>query len=207
MKDILEGRLAPGQQLVETALASEYGVSRTPIREALQLLVKDGLVSISGGLRVCELTLKEVRDLLQTTQVLQGLSCRLAVMRGTSVQLENLEAVMVDMERAATSGDEIAWKAADQRLHVHISEMADNPSLSRMVRQMEFLIGRVRHLAIHLPGRMTESNVEHRRVVEAIKSRNADLAERAIRDHLAHVEELLLGILENFVVPFKGDRF
>jgi DNA-binding GntR family transcriptional regulator len=118
-----------------------------------------------------------------------------------------LEAIMAQMESAAAQDNISAWIASDKQLHVHISEMADNHSLSRMVRQMEFLIGRVRHLAINLPGRLQESNREHRRVVEAIKMRDAALAEQAIRTHLESGERLLIGILEKFVVPFKGGRF
>ncbi len=205
---ILEGCLTPGQQLLETALAKEYGVSRTPVREALKLLVKGGLAEItSSGIFVTALTVKDVRGLLQTSQALQGLASRLAVERGTEEQMVQLEQILSVMEAATAQGYLQQWIAADKNLHTHIALMGDNKSLVRMVRQMESLVGRVRHLAIHLPGRLAQSNLEHRRIVEAIRARNTELAEQTIQEHLRNGERLIVSILQNFVVPFAGERF
>ena len=206
--DIVEGRLAPGQQLLETALAKELGVSRTPVREALLLLVHEGLaVSTPSGLMVTQLTMRDVQDLMQTAQVLNGLACRLAARRGTEQQMQKLEELMVRLERAADQDDIPGWIPTDRQLHKQIQVMADNRSLLRFASQLDAILARIRPLAIKQPGRLHHSMLEHRLVVDAIRMRDADSAERAMRAHLASTESILMGILENFVVPFKGEYF
>lgn len=206
--EIVEGRLAPGRPLLETALAKELMVSRTPVREALWLLVNEGLaVATSGGVVVTQLTVKEVRDLLQTEEVLDGLACRLAVVRGTDEQMDLLEHIMAQMEEAAKQNDCHKWMEADRQLHEHVAIMADNHPLTRFTGQVNSLLARMRHLSVRQPGRLQEANVENRRVVEAIKLRNGEEAEQAMKEHVRNVERVVVGILENFVVPFKGEPF
>jgi DNA-binding GntR family transcriptional regulator len=206
--DIAEGRRAPGQQLLETALAKELGVSRTPVREALRLLANEGLVvDTSDGFAVAQLTVKEVQDLLQTEQVLDCLACRLAAERGTEEQRSRLEGIMAEMEAAAARGDMAGWMEGDRHLHQCIADMADNHTLSRFIGQVNSLLARMRHLPVRQSGRLEEANRENRRLVEAIKLRDGALAEQAMEDHVRKVERVVLGILENFVVPFAGERF
>lgn len=205
---IVEGQLKPGQQLLETALARDLGVSRTPAREAIHLLIRDGMAEAVGGkVVVTRLTVKAVRDLHLVNQVLMKTSCRLAAVRGTAEQMAILEGLTAEMELAAGHHDLFAWKDYDRRFHLQIGYMADNATLTKMVSQMGFQLARVRHLAILQPGRLEQSIAEHRKVVEAIKRRDADLAERAIEDHMKAGEQVVIQILENFVVPFKGNLF
>ncbi len=206
--DIAEGRLSPGKLLLETALAKELGVSRTPVRDALRLLVNEGLVEDRPeGLVVAHLTVKEVQDLLQTEAALDCLACRLAVQRGTDEQMAALEAIMARMEGAADRDDHEAWMDADRQLHQQIADMADNNSLARFTGQVNTLLARTRHLSVRQPGRLKMSNQENRQVVEAIKARDGELAVQAMEAHLRTVERVILGVLEDFVVPFAGERF
>lgn len=205
---IADMRLAPGQRLREAVLAREFGVSRTPVREALQILVREGLATASpAGIAVTELTVKDVRDFYQTAEVLQGLACRLAAERGTEQQMARLEKTMVEMESAAACNDVARWTVADNLLHEHIVRMADNLVVSNMGRQIETITGRVRYLALHQPGRLQQSTHEHRGMVDAIRARDPELAAQRTQEHLQIVEGLLLGILQNYIVPFKGARF
>ncbi len=206
--EIAEGHLIPGQQLLETALARELGVSRTPVREALRLLVSEGLaMATPEGVAVTDFTVKDVRDLLQTEQVLDGLACRLAVANGTDRQMERLEEIMVQMEIAERDDDISHWRDADRQLHEQIALMADNQPLARFSVQVSTLLGRMRQLSARLPGRPHEANLENRRVVDALKRRDGAEAEQAMQEHVRNVEQAVVGILENFVVPFKGERF
>ena len=203
-----ERRLTPGQPLQQAALARELGVSRTPVREALQLLARDGLaVPGESGVVVAELTVKDVADVLQASSALQALCCRLAAQRGTSAQMAQLEALMAQMEQAAALADLPNWIAADREMDRLVAAMADNRPLARMWATLETPIARVRHLAIRQPGRLQQSIVEHRRVVDAIAARDPDLAERALREHLDSAQRQLMHVLETFVVPFNGERF
>ncbi|HEX2923538.1 MAG TPA: GntR family transcriptional regulator [Chloroflexota bacterium] len=206
--DIAEGRLAPGRLLLETALAKELGVSRTPVRDALRLLANEGLVEDKPeGLVVAQLTVKEVQDLLQTEAALDSLACRLAAQRGTAEQMVGLEEIMARMELAAARCDPAGWMEADRQLHQQIAEMADNNSLARFISQVNSLLARTRHLSVRQPGRLGQANQENRRVVEAIKTRDCEAAVQAMEAHVRNVEQTVLGILENFVVPFAGERF
>lgn len=206
--DIIHGRRPPGQQLLETVLAKELGVSRTPVREALRLLVNEGLVSSEhDGLAVSRFTVKDIRDLLETEAALDCLACRLAAIRGTETQLAHLEEITVLMEQAAASEDRERWMDADWQLHQQIAEMADNRALARMSGQINSLLARMRQLSTRQSGRLDEASRENRLVVEAIKSRDGDRADRAMKEHVAKVEKVVLGILEDFVVPIAGERF
>jgi DNA-binding GntR family transcriptional regulator len=206
--DIGGGKLKPGQQLLETVLAREMGVSRTPVREAIHLLISDGTAEATEGkVVVKELSLKAVRDLRLINRVLMKTACRLAALNHTEEQMSALEVLMAKMEAVTSERDLDTWKDHDREFHLQIACMADNLPLFRMVRQMGFQLTRVRHLAILQPGRLEQSMDEHRRVIEAIKKRDVELAEGAIEDHMDTGDQITFQILENFVVPFKGDRF
>lgn len=205
---ITQGQLGPGQQLRETVLASKLGVSRTPVREAMQLLVNEGLAEVTPtGTRVAELTVKEVEDLFLTAEVLNGLACRLAVIRGDDRALESLDQELAQVEEAALGDDLSRWTIAHNRLHEHILQMAENRSLSRSLGRLSAQMARVRHLDVHQPRRLAESTREHRRIVEAIKARDPEAAEQTSRAHSRESEAIVVGLLRTVVVPFKGERF
>ena len=208
LADIAEGRLSPGQQLLEKELAKAVGVSRTPVREALRMLITEGLaVETPEGVVITQLSLKDVKDLMKTTQVIDGLAARLAAENGSDEQIAELETLVSRLDAAADENDVPRWMEADKRLHKLIQEMADNYSVSRFAGQLDALLGRIRPLAIRQPGRLHQSKLEHRLVVEAIKARDGDRAEKAMRDHLVSTEMVITEILKNFVVPFKGEYF
>ena len=204
---IISGELPPRERLYETVLAKRLKMSRTPVREALQLLVNEGLAEAGpDGVFVAALSVKDIRSLEQANRVLQGLAAELAATEGPEGEAEKLEELMTIMEACASRDDIDGWIAADQAIHRHLFQMSGNRWLSKLLLQMESLIGRVRHIGLRERGRMKEATREHRAIVDAIKSRNAPAAQRAMHDHLTVVEQNLVGILETFVVPWKGDR-
>ncbi len=205
---ILSGELQPRDRLYETVLARRFKMSRTPVREALQRLVNEGLAEAgSDGLAVATLSVEDIRSLEEANRALQSLAAQLAATGGSESDLERLEAFVARMEACAASGDLDGWIAADQDMHRQIFRMCGNRWVWKLLLQMESLIGRVRHIALRRPGRLEESTKEHRIVVDAIKSRNPDLAHQAMHSHLVRTEENLISVLETFVVPLKGERF
>jgi DNA-binding GntR family transcriptional regulator len=204
---ITSGELQPGERLYETALSARFGVSRTPVREALQRLVTEGLAAVGpDGVRVTTLSVKDVRALQQTSRALQSLAASLAALEGTEPDMATLEELMQRMEACAAAHDFRSWAEADVAIHRHIFQMSENPWLSRLLLQMESLIARVRHVMLRQPGRVEEATKEHRLVVEAIKSRDGKAAETAMYDHLLMAEKALIETLEAVVVPWRGDR-
>jgi len=204
---ITSGELQPGERLYETNLSARFGVSRTPVREALQRLVNEGLAEVgTDGVRVTTLSVKDVRSLQQTSRALQSLAARLAASEASEGDMTKLEELMKHMETCAAAHDFKSWAEADVEIHRHIFQMSGNPWLSKLLLQMESLIARVRHVMLRQPGRVEEATDEHRAVVEAIRSRNGKAAEQAMHDHLLMAEQKLIETLETVVVPWRGDR-
>jgi DNA-binding GntR family transcriptional regulator len=183
-------------------------MSRTPVRDALQRLVNEGLAEAGpdGGVYVAVLSVKDIRSLEQTNRALQSLAAQLAASEGSETDMAKLEEMMARMEACAAAQDSSGWIAVDYEIHRHIFQMAGNRWLSKFLLQMEPLISRVRFIDIRRPSRMEESAREHRAVVEAIKARDAEAARQAMYDHLVRTEQNLIEILESIVVPLKGDR-
>jgi DNA-binding GntR family transcriptional regulator len=205
---ISSGELPPRERLYETVLAKRLKMSRTPVREAIQRLVNEGLAEAGAdGVSVATLSVQDVRSLEQANRALQSLAAQLAAATGSEGDLERLEGFIARMEACAVSGDVDGWIAADQEIHRQIFRVCGNRWVWNLLQQMESLVGRVRHISLRRPGRLAESTKEHRVVVDAIKSRAPDLAHQAMHAHLVQTEEILISILETFVVPLKGERF
>jgi len=204
--EISSGALQPRERLYETVLAKRFKMSRTPVREALQRLVNEGLVEAGpDGVCVAALSVKDIRSLEQANRVLQSLAAELAATEGPESDMARLEELMARMEACAGIDDVDGWIAADQAIHRHLFQMSGNRWLVKLLMQMEALIARVRHIGIRGPTRMKDATGEHRRFVDAIKARDSEAARRAMHDHLVLVEQHLVQILETFVVPWKGD--
>jgi DNA-binding GntR family transcriptional regulator len=205
--EISSGALQPRERLYETVLARRLKMSRTPVREALQRLVNEGLAEAGpDGVCVAALSVKDIRSLEQANRVLQSLAAELAATEGSDGDMAKLEQLMARMEACAGRDDIDGWIAADQAIHRLLFQMSGNRWLVKLLVQMEALIGRVRHIGIRGRGRMKEATLEHRTIVDAVRSRDAEAAQRAMHDHLTVVEQHLVEILETVVVPWKGDR-
>jgi len=205
---IVSGELRPRERLYESALARQFSMSRTPVREALQRLMSEGLVAAEPeGLSVATLSVEEIRGLEQVNRALQGLAAETAATTGSPGALDDLEGCMVRMETCAAAGDIEGWIAADREIHIRILKICRNTWLFKFHQQMEAIVSRVRHLALRSPGRLDTSTREHRAFVDAIRSRDGRAAREAMQYHIAQTEENLVRILETFVVPIQGQRF
>jgi len=205
---ILSGELQPRERLYETALAKRFKMSRTPVREALQRLVNEGLAEASpDGVSVATLSVEDIHSLEQANRALQSLAAQLAAVEGSEADLVQLGELMARMEACVATRDLDGWIAADQGIHRQIFRMCRNRWVWKLLLQMESLVGRVRHIALRRPGRLEESTNEHRMVVDAITSRQSEAARQAMHYHLEKTEQNLISVLETFVVPVKGDRF
>jgi DNA-binding GntR family transcriptional regulator len=203
---ITAGELPPGERLYETVLSKRLRMSRTPVREALQRLVNEGLAEARpDGVYVGMLSVADVRSLEQANRALQSLAAELAATAASDGDLEAMEAIMGRMEVCAAGQDIAGWIAADRDLHRHLFQVSGNRWVCRLLLQMEALIARVRHVALRRPGRMDESTAQHRVIVEALKARDRDAARKSMHDHLLLTEQHLAEILE-LLEPFKGKR-
>jgi DNA-binding GntR family transcriptional regulator len=182
------GRLKPGERLREIELAEQAGLSRTPIREALSRLETEGLVAhdATRGVVVAELDYSMMTELYYMREVLEGTAARLVAQHASEVEISVLDDLCQQYEAAL--GDEVALRASNRHFHETLYRCSHNRYLLNMVT--------VLHDALSLLGGTTLDNVEraeetlreHRAVVAAIRARDGDAAEQALRSHirLAH---------------------
>jgi DNA-binding GntR family transcriptional regulator len=191
---ILTNRLLPGERLSVPELARQMNISRSPVREAVQRLVHDGLaVNVPHrGAVVASVDLEDLRHLYAVREVLEGLAARLAALRADPTRLARLGMILEQHERVVSDGDGgPAHVEFDIRYHQAISELSGNPHLQTMLGRIQ---GRA-HLARHslwsgtgAPGIAVQ---EHRRIFEALVARDPEAAERAARDHVVGVLDRL----------------
>lgn len=192
---IREKALGAGEPLKETALSALLGISRTPVREALQLLVQEGLAEAEAGkpIVVATITIQDVLDVVHIRTLLEPELTRLAAENISPHQIEALEAVMKTMERAAEADDLYAWAEADSRFHLIVREACPNRLLGETVVQLRNRVHSMANVDTQTNAdRLKACTREHRQVVEAIQARDGDAARDAIRAHLEALTDSLL---------------
>lgn len=200
-QSIITGRLEPGARLVERELVGMMGVSRTVIREALRQLETEGLIAIipNKGPVVRRLTLDEARDLYSIRAVLEGLAARLFVENGDDAQAEKLEQALEDTAEAYWGGDPARIIETKNRFYDVLFEGAGSETLSSMIGLLHMRIWRWRALGLGHPKRSAERSKESIgnlwAVLEAIRERDADLAEKTMRDEVRRASAEVMRLL------------
>jgi DNA-binding GntR family transcriptional regulator len=194
---ILDGSLAPGARLREEELAREFGVSRTPVREALQQLAANNLVELipHQGAVVARLTTEDILALYVVREVLEGLSARLAALHATDEQVAALSAILDDMDAAARRDDAPALALLNLRFHAELRHIADNRYLDRFLTQVEHAVRRFSQTTSSSPGRTETSIGEHRALVESIRARDPESAEALAIRHMREARQIRLLML------------
>ena len=180
---VVEGRLRPGQHLVETELARQLGVSRQPVREALHRLEAEGWVDLrpNQGAFVHVPTDEEVDQLLDVRELLEVETARLAAVAATKGDLARLRVICHEGEAAVEAGDTGRFVAVNTEFHAELARMAGNAVLAELA---EIVGRRVRWYYRQVaPVRGHESCAEHRDMVEAIEAGDADRASAIARKH------------------------
>jgi DNA-binding GntR family transcriptional regulator len=193
---IIEGVLESGAALSEVVLAGEFGVSRTPVREALKQLQTEGLVVIRPrvGTFVTTPSRREINELFHLKQLLEGSAARLMAQRGSVPELDALKLNVQQADEAVLAGDVDAYAALVHEFHDLIIRGADNDKLSQHYRMMmnQLAYTRLVQTSLSRPGRLVESDAEHHRVLEIILTKDGNTAERVMREHVRASQEALL---------------
>ncbi len=193
--EILSGELKPGSELAEVDLSEKYGVSRGPIREALRQLSAVGLVQLTPRrpaiVRV--FSKKEFLDGYQLREVLEALAVQLAVPRLTATDIDFLVKCTNQMENATQSDDVVKYFESNNTFHRIFIDKCGNAQLREFYDQVTKPMSRYQRWTVQLRGDMRSSLDEHSRVVDAVRSGNAELAAKLMTDHihvpLARLEE------------------
>ncbi len=198
MRDILEGRLAPGERIIETRVAQQFDVSQAPVREALRDLEMFGFIVTAPfrGAVVREMSPDELCQVYPIRAVLEGLAARDAATRIDDRGLATLEKLIDTMRKAASRADNRAQIDADFRFHLAIVDASGNWLLKQYWERMRLAnttlltVARSRHSMMEIADR-------HLPVLEALQAHDPDAAERAMRQHIEEPGHWLRTSLED----------
>lgn len=203
-KLIVEARIKPGERLFQEKLAEMLGISRTPIREALQLLEREGLVRSLGrqGVVVTQLSSKDVEETYDVREVLDGLAARLAADRISDTELVDLRKSLDRMAACAEKGDRRRWLEANQLFHDIIVQVAQNERLIQALAAVRTSLDLFSPFVWSQRDRRDLSNREHLKIYDALISRNAQEAEKLARAHAQMIKQAVLLALK--AEPARG---
>lgn len=191
---IIAGDLQPGAKLSEPELARIFGISRTPVREALRLLEREALVTVvpRRGAQVSTIDPATVEEIYICRAYLYGLAAKLATWSASDDQLKALGTIVDQMEPAVERGDAHAYFELNVRFHERVAELAGNAVLLRMMEQLGRTTLRLRSLSVTLPGRLERSLASHRQLAVAMEQRRPDDAEATVRRFVLEAGEAIL---------------
>ena len=182
---IFRRELEPGSWIDELKIAEEFGISRTPLREALKVLAAEGLVTmkVRRGAYVTEMSEKDLRDVYHLLSLLESDAAGVVAERATPEQLAALAALHAELEAAA--GEREQFFAVNERFHMLLLELADNRWRSQMVADLRKVMKLNRHNSLLKQGRIEDSLNEHRAILAAMVARDAKATAKAMQAHFA----------------------
>ncbi|EON13209.1 GntR family transcriptional regulator [Pandoraea sp. SD6-2] len=193
-KDILEMRLLAGTPVQEVELASNYGVSRTPVREALRQLLDDGLIERDGRFyQVKELTPSDIRDLYEVRESLEATAVRLCVERADDSLIDRLRKLIAEQNEAFKSADLQRFSALDTAFHLTIAEGAGNALLLQQLTVIHEKSCLTRGREYGAPNWIEYSIDEHSRVLSALERRDETIGVAEMIYHIRGVVDLHYG--------------
>ena len=189
--DIVHGRMTPGMALDETAIAAAFGVSRTPIREALRHLQAIGLVETRAprGLVVAGLSEQQLDDMFSVMAEIEGLCARWSAIAMSAAERRQMLELMAESERLVSAGDRDAYAEFNVRFHEAVYRGAHNHFLAELAVTVRQRCAPFRRAQFETLGRLAKSHAEHGAVVEAIQRGDATLAATEMRLHIKVVRD------------------
>ncbi len=190
---IFDGQLAPGAFLDEPVLAQELAISRTPLREALKVLTAEGLVRHEPrrGCFVAEVTEQDLDEIFPVIALLEGRCAHEAALNATDADLQALEVLHDKLARHARSKRINDYYAANFAIHEAVIRLAGNRWLAQVITDLRKIVKLARLQQLHAPGRLDQSLSEHLAVFAALKARDPEGAEAAMRTHLTRQRDAL----------------
>ena len=198
---ILDNVYPPGHRVLESELASELGISRTPMREAMLRLANEGLVEVvpRHGMRVLPVSAADMAEIYLVLAALESAAAELlARRRPADAELKPLVEATREMTRALKADDLDAWAAADERFHQGLIDLAGNRTLKDAVHRLADRAHRARMFTLRLRPKPVNSTREHTELLDRIRAGDPAGAVRANRAHRERASSELLAIFERF---------
>ncbi|MDP1953433.1 MAG: GntR family transcriptional regulator [Polaromonas sp.] len=183
---IFNRELTPGSWIDELKLAEEYGISRTPLREALKVLATEGLVTmkVRRGAYVTEVSERDLSDVYHLLALLESDAASVVATQATDAQIKELQALHKDLEKA--TADRERFFQINEAFHMRMLEIANNRWRDQMVADLRKVMKLNRHNSLLKGGRIEESLAEHRAIMDALAARNGLLAAKKMQAHFAN---------------------
>jgi len=190
-EDILNGKYQENEELREAAIGEELGVSRTPVREAFRQLELEGLLKIvpNKGAYVTGITIKDVEDIYMIRSLLEGLCAKWCTNKITDEKMEELEENVYLADFHAKKGHTEQIAMLDNRFHEIMYESCDSKMLEHLLRDFHHYVYRVRKKTLASDTRGKQSNEEHRMIMEAIKEKDGERAQKLANMHIINAYE------------------
>jgi DNA-binding GntR family transcriptional regulator len=195
---IVSGLIVPGARLDEQMLATEMGVSRTPLREAISRLVEKGLVEYRPyqGNFVRVLSSREVSEIYQVRRALEELAIRLAAEKMTPERLAEARAILDDLGNAMERGDIDGVNEADDRFHLTIARFSENETLIAALDDLENKVAIIRSVANQNPDVLARTAIQRPQILAALESGDANLAAQLLGQHIEYVRQAVVAETE-----------
>lgn len=192
-KKIIGCELKPGQRLVERDLVEDLGISRTPIREALTKLEREGLIKTvpRKGCYVKEFSLEEMDELYEVRLALEAIAVRLAVRNAAQAELAQIGKLWENVPKEMGPGDVDLALAADEQFHEMLAAASRNMTLLQFLRSLNEKIRMIRRIDFSRPKRLLFTHDEHTAILKAAVMGDADEAERRMKAHITESRDFI----------------
>lgn len=188
---IFSHEIPPGSWVDEQTLAESYGISRTPMREAIKVLASEGLITMKmrRGAYVTEISKTDLDQIFPVIALLEGQACRQVALNATEQELGLLDDLHSKLEKAGADRDIDRFFELNQQFHEKIQEIAGNPWMKNVIDDLRKVLKLQRRDSLMKRGRLEQSLLEHRNILSALLARNADLSESLMKQHLKQGQE------------------
>ena len=191
---IVTGEIRPGARVVESRLGAVLGISRTPVREALHKLEREGLLerNASGGFFVTDLERSDIEETFGIRTVLESYAARLAALHHRPEEIEPLEEKVCRYQECLDRGDTEALLKINTEFHEMLYALSRSPRLIKMINDLKDQIFRFRRVILNRGDMARISNEDHRLMLRLIRDRDADEVEKVVREHLLKGKDVVL---------------
>jgi DNA-binding GntR family transcriptional regulator len=183
---ILAGELEPKERINENELCEKFGISRTPLREALKILATEGLLELlpNRGARVASVSQAEIHEMIEVVAALEATAAELACQTIKDAEIEEIAAKTAMMGKAQIRGDETAYFMLNREIHEAIMRASRNTTLAGIYENLSSRIQRMRYTAHKTPDQWQRAMDEHSRMVDLLRARDGEGLAKVMREHL-----------------------
>lgn len=194
---ILSGKIEQGDPIIESEIADRLSISRTPIREALKKLNAEGYVDTipNRGCFVKKITARDVLDVMQIREALEGMAARLACERISNKELDEVSSHFPAFDKRLEESDYMKAYQAGSILHEFLILNSGNLLLKEQLELLQERISRAVQISTLVPGRYINAHREHKEILDALYEKDPDMAEKKMRYHIEQVRNALLLVL------------